>query len=94
MTLGMTKLENLINPEVMGDMISAELKEKIKLTPIADVDTTLVGQPGDTLTVPKWEYIGDAEDITEGEAISITQMGKTDTKMKVKQAGKLSLIHI
>ena len=72
----------------MADMIAAELKNKIKLKPIAQVDDTLVGQPGDELTVPKWEYIGYAEDITEGEAISITQMGKTDTKMKVKQAGK------
>lgn len=88
MATGMTKLENLINPEVMADMIAAELKSKIKLQPIAQIDNTLVGQPGDTLTVPKWEYIGDAEDITEGDAISITQMGKTDTKMKVKQAGK------
>ena len=51
MATGMTKLENLINPEVMADMIAAELKNKIKLKPIAQVDDTLVGQPGDELTV-------------------------------------------
>ena len=88
MATGMTKLEHLVNPQVMADMIAAELPKQIKLLPIVTVDDTLVGQPGDELTVPKWDYIGDADDMTEGQAMSITQMSKTDAKMKVKQAGK------
>ena len=56
-----TKIADLIDPEVMGDMISAKLPKKIKVAPFATVDTTLEGVPGDTITVPSYEYIGDAE---------------------------------
>lgn len=62
MATGITKLANLVNPEVMAPMIAATLPKKIKFTPFAKVDTTLVGQPGDSITVPKFEYIGDADD--------------------------------
>ena len=36
-----TKLANLINPEVMADMIREKLVDEIKFTPLAKVDTTL-----------------------------------------------------
>ena len=38
-----TKLANLVDPQVMADMVSAKLPKKIKFSPIARVDTTLVG---------------------------------------------------
>ena len=41
-----TKLAQLINPEVMGDMVSAKVEAKIRITPYAKVDTTLQGQAG------------------------------------------------
>lgn len=49
-----TKLQNLINPQVMADMISAGLPAKIKFTPLAKVDNTLAARPGNTITVPKY----------------------------------------
>lgn len=49
-----TKLANLVNPEVMAAMVSAKLPKKIKFSPIAKIDSTLVGRPGDTITVPKY----------------------------------------
>lgn len=49
-----TKLANLINPEVMADMISAKVDKKIRLTPYAKLDTTLQGRAGDTITLPKF----------------------------------------
>ena len=52
--MSMTKLENLVDPEVMADMISAKLPKKIKFSPIARIDTTLTARPGDTITVPKY----------------------------------------
>lgn len=35
-----TKLNNLINPEVMGDTIEAKIEASAKLIPYAKVDTT------------------------------------------------------
>ncbi|MFV0519791.1 MAG: N4-gp56 family major capsid protein [Lachnospirales bacterium] len=86
----MTKstLNNMVNPEVMGKMISASLPQKIKFSNIAKVDRTLVGQAGDTVTLPKFSYIGDAEDIAEGIAMGTTVLTATTTKGKIKKAGK------
>ena len=61
--MALTKLENLVDPEVMAQMVSAKLPKKIKFSPIARIDTTLAGRPGSTITVPKYAYIGDAEDV-------------------------------
>lgn len=83
-----TKIEQLVNPEVMADMISAKLPKMIKFTPLAYVERKLVGQPGNTVTVPKWEYSGDAKDIAEGEAITPDQLTTAKTTMTIKKAGK------
>lgn len=83
-----TKIEQLVNPQVMADMISAKLPKMIKFTPLAYVERKLVGQPGNAVTVPKWEYSGDAKDIAEGEAIVPDQLTTTKSTMTIKKAGK------
>lgn len=88
MAEGTTKLANMVNPQVMADMISYELKKKIKISPLATIDTTLQGQAGDTITVPKYAYIGEAEDVAEGVAIGTTVLTASTTTAKVKKAGK------
>lgn len=83
-----TKLSNLINPQVMAQMISANLPKKIKYAPIAKIDKTLVGQSGNTITVPKYAYIGDADDVAEGVAMGTTVLTASTTQATVKKAGK------
>lgn len=83
-----TYLENLINPEVMADMISAQLPQMIRFTPIAPIDSTLEGQPGSEVTVPRFKYIGDAEDVAEGAAIDYSQLTTDTDKFTIKKAGK------
>ena len=83
-----TKLAQMINPEVMADMVSAKLPKMIKFTPLAYVERALVGQPGNTITVPKWEYSGDAKDIEEGVAIEPEQLTTKKSTMTIKKAGK------
>lgn len=83
-----TMLNNLVNPEVMAGMISATLPKKIKFSVIARMDTTLQGRAGNTITVPKYAYIGDAEDVAEGVAIGTTVLTATTTEVTIKKAGK------
>lgn len=84
----LTKLANLIDPEVMGQMISAQLPKAIRFSSIAPIDTTLEGRPGDEITIPRYKYIGDAADVAEGEAIQYELLTTASQKVKIKKAGK------
>lgn len=86
--MAITMMSNMINPEVMGDMINAKIEALAKITPYAKVDTTLVGVPGDTKTVPSWNYIGDAEDVAEGAEVGLTQMTASTATFTIKKAMK------
>lgn len=86
--MAVTKLNNLINPEVMGAMIGAKIDAQLKLTPYAKVDTTLVGVPGDTKTVPSWNYIGDAEEVAEGAEVALSTLTASSTTFTIKKAMK------
>lgn len=88
MATGTTKLTNLIDPEVMAPMISAKLQKAIVATPFAKIDTTLVGRPGSTITVPKYIYIGDAEDLAEGVTADKTKLTTSTAEYTVKKAVK------
>ena len=86
--MAVTKLENLVNPEVIADTITAELDKAIRFTPVAVVDKTLEGQAGNTISVPKYSYIGDATDVAEGAEIATTRLTATTTQATVKKAAK------
>lgn len=86
--MAVTKMENMINPQVMADMISGKIEKKIVVTPFAKVDTTLEGQAGDTVTVPAFNYIGDAEDTAEGATVTATQLTASSTTFAIKKAMK------
>lgn len=72
-----TMLSNLINPWVLADMVDAKLVDYMKFAPLADIDTTLVGRPGDTVKIPVYSYIGDAITTAEGVDITINQLAQT-----------------
>ena len=83
-----TMLNDIINPEVMGDMIEAKIPHMLKFTPFAKVDTSLVGVPGDTKTVPSWNFIGAAEDLTEDGELTPKKLTAASTEFKIKCAGQ------
>ena len=88
--MSVTKLEHVINPEVMGPMIDAKIEALLKFTPYAKVDTTLEGVPGDTKTVPSWNYVGDAEDfdVEAGNEMETTNLTASSATFTIKCAGK------
>ena len=88
--MAVTKLSDLINPQVMGDMVEAKITAQCKITPYAKVDTTLQGTAGDTKTVPSWNYVGDAEDFDpeSGEEMQTAKLTASSTTFTIKCAGK------
>jgi len=47
-----TMLANLLDPQVVADLVEKKLIPNIRFAPLAEIDTTLVGRPGDTVTLP------------------------------------------
>ena len=86
--MAMTKLEDLINPEVMADMIDGKVDKKIVVTPFAKIDDTLEGRPGNTVTVPQFGYIGPAIDVSEGGSIESTKLTTKTTQFTIKKVMK------
>ena len=86
--MAVTKKSDIIIPEVMGQMINAKIAAMAKLIPYAKVDTTLQGVPGDTKTVPSWNYIGDAIDVAEGEEVEVSKLTASTTTFTIKKAMK------
>lgn len=86
--MAVTKKSDIIIPEVMGEMINAKITALNKITPYAKVDTTLQGTAGDSVTVPKWGYIGDAEDVAEGDSVTPTKLTATKETFTIKKAMK------
>lgn len=84
----LTMLAQMVDPEVMGEMISAQLPNAIKFSGVAPVDTSLVARPGSTITIPKFKYIGDATDVAEGAAIDYSKLETEDAQFSVKKAVK------
>lgn len=82
-----TKLSSLINPEVMADMIEQKLVNAMKFTPLCKVDSTLVGRAGDTVTLPQFAYIGDAETVGELQPITIKELTSSSQGVKVTKTG-------
>ena len=83
-----TKLANLIDPEVLAAYIDSKLIDNIVFAPLAEVDQTLVGAPGDTIKFPFYYYIGAASDLTEGSAISTVSLNASSVSVQIKEAGK------
>ena len=86
--MALTKLQNMINPEVLGAFLETKLVHAIKLSPLAVVGTELQGRAGNTLTLPTWQYIGDAKDLEEGVADTPVALEAQSREIKIKKASK------
>ena len=83
-----TLLQDLINPQVMADMVSAELDKKLRATDFYKIEKTLTGRAGDTITIPTWKYVGMAEHLPENQQGNVTQRETEDVSYTVKKAVK------
>ena len=83
-----TKLNNLIDPEVLAEYLDVKLMKAIKFAPLCAVNNELQGRPGSKLTLPQYTFIGLAEDVAEGEDVKFGNLGYRTVEVPVKKAGK------
>jgi N4-gp56 family major capsid protein len=87
-TIVTTTLGDLIDPEVMADSISAELPARIAAKGFMKVNTDLSTKAGDTITVPRFNYIGAAADLGEGVEGNVEALSTNEKSYTVKKAVK------
>lgn len=86
--MAQTKLANMVNPEVMADMIEQKYVDLMKFAPLATIDTTLAGRPGDTITLPNFTYIGDAATLAEGVSLTPSVLATSTTSVSIHKIAK------
>lgn len=64
--MAVTKKSDLFIPEVVAGKIATNYGKFITVSNFADVETALVGRPGDTVKRFQYAYIGDAAVLNEG----------------------------
>lgn len=82
-----TKLTDLFDPRVIGSMIDKKLISAIKFAPLAKIDTSLVGTPGSTVSLPFYNYIGQAAVVPEGTDIPIKKLTEQTTPVTISKVG-------
>lgn len=83
-----TTATDLIVPEVWGPMVFDAVLARAVMRGFSTTDTTLVGNPGDTVEFGSWDYIGDAADVAETDSLVPVKMGTNRDKVTIKEAGK------
>ena len=83
-----TYLANLFNPQVVGDRIEKKLFDYIRFAPLARVYNNLVGRPGSTVTLPFYNSIGAATQVSEGQDIPISQLTESTVNVTVSKYAK------
>lgn len=83
-----TMSNDVLDPQVLADMVSAQLTAAQKFAPLCNIDNTLQGVPGSTIQFPTWNYIGDATDIVEGEPIETAKLTYGMKGATIKEVGK------
>ena len=78
-----TKLGNLINPQVIEDYIDQKLVDNMVFAPLAEIDYTLEGKAGDTLSFGVYTYIGDASTLSEASELSVATLTASTVSVKV-----------
>jgi Phage capsid family. len=81
--MAITKLENLINPEVLADMVDKKLVDAMRFAPLATIDTTLEGAAGSKIKLPHFNFIGLASTLAEGVALTPAQLTASAVEVEI-----------
>lgn len=77
--------KNVIVPDIYAQLVREKIAGKVKVAQFAENLGSIVDKEvGETITFPVWKYIGDAEDIAPGTAMSSVEMEQTNTTATIK----------
>lgn len=88
MAAGTTVAADLIVPDVFADIVAAKFPGKLVVGQFANTDHTLEGQPGDTITFPKWAALTDMDELAESTPMVPEKLDQTDSTATIKEFGK------
>ena len=83
-----TYLSALFNPQAIADLIEPKLTDNMVFAPLAMIDRTLEGRPGNTATLPYYTYLGAAVSVSEGYDIPLTKLQQTTSSVSIVKYGK------
>lgn len=86
--MAVTLLANMVNPQVMADMIEQKYVDLMKFAPLATIDTTLLGRPGNTITLPNFTYIGDAATLNENTNLTLNVLATSTANVTIHKIAK------
>lgn len=75
---------NVIVPDVYSALVREKITGKCKVAQFLVNLGELHGKVGETLTMPKWGYIGDGKDWDVNTPMDVTQMKQTSTTATIK----------
>ena len=80
---------DVYDPEVLASMVQANYDGALKFHVLAETDTTLVGTPGSTVTIPAWRMMDDIEGTIEelGE-IPVDKITHSTREVTIQKVGK------
>lgn len=87
-TQNATLLADLVNPQVIADYIEKKYTNAIRFAPLAHIDNTLVGRPGDEVSLPQYQYVSMAQNVAEGTDIPIAKLSQNVRKVKIGKIGR------
>jgi len=88
--MAVTKRQDIIIPEVLSAMISAQIPGQLALagTDRVVVLDNLDGKPGDKVKIPKWGAVGEFEEAQEGVAITPVNLTSSSKTVEIKKFSK------
>lgn len=79
--------DDILNEDVLAPMVENSYQDAMVFMPLADIDRTLEGKPGDTLKVPTWKGKLTAEKVEEGADIPLGKLEQGYTTATVQKFG-------
>lgn len=86
--MSLTVTSGLIAPEVWAETASADLVGNLVVANAALVSDALKGQPGESISFPKFNPLSEMGEVAEDESLVPEQLTQSSTSAEIKSVGK------